>query len=135
MTQSEKSSANNSCSLRPNSNHDYHAIDEFGGVDDNSSTTIRRTPTNPQVRCRRLSGGGLSPTNSVESFEFINLGQQQQQKQRSSGNEQIINVASYETSWDSNPTFILLNSLKGITNSFSLKKKKNINLHFLLILK
>lgn len=133
VTQAEKNSAMNTSSssgraptqrVLAHQNHDYHIIDEFGDV--MIANRGAANGTHQSFVHYLLSAAsnqhhrGQSPSNSVESFEFINVNSSQQQQQQLSdvktesnvGVDQR-NVASYEKSWE-NPTLILLNSLKGV---------------------
>lgn len=117
VTQLEKTSLRN--------HHDYHMIDEFG-----EELNRRSSLHNHHHQHQNSNNRAVSPsTNSVESFEFISLNQRrpppppppsssqrtcssgQRSSQHTSQNEH--NIASYEKSWDANPTLILLNSLNG----------------------
>lgn len=133
MTQAEKNSAMNTSSssggrvptqrVLAHQNHDYHIIDEFGDV--MIANRGAANGTHQSFVHYLLSAAsnqhhrGQSPSNSVESFEFINANSSQQQPQqqlsdvKTESNVDQRNVASYEKSWE-NPTLILLNSLKGV---------------------
>jgi hypothetical protein len=131
VTQAEKNSAMNTNSssgrvptqrVLAHQNHDYHIIDEFGDV--MIANRGAANGTHQSFVHYLLSAAsnqhhrGQSPSNSVESFEFINVNSSQQQQQqqlndvKKESNVDQRNVASYEKSWE-NPTLILLNSLKG----------------------
>ncbi len=75
-------------------NHDYHVIDEH--IDENATITSKVPPA---AKCK------VSPSNSVQSFEFIDHTQPQPQHTVKCHLDE--SVKSYEKSWENSASFLM----------------------------